>query len=381
MDFALSSDQQMIRESAQEFLAEASGSEAVREAMATERGFLPPFWQQLGQELGWCGIHIPEEHGGVGLSCVELVLLLEQMGYHLACAPFFSSVVLAGNALLHAASAAARAAMLPALAAGELQLTLAWAGLDGQNDEAPTVVARRDGDRFRLQGHVPYVLDGASAELLLIPAQLDGKPDVLDLFAVPAGSKGLQREPLESLDQTRRFADIRLNDVQLDAEASIGEPGAVARGLRRSRELARIALAAEQLGGAQRCLDMTVAYTQERVQFGRPIASFQAVKHRCAEMMVQIEATRSAVLGAAATAAAAQVDEQTLAMEAAVAKSLASETYFFCAQEAIQLHGGVGFTWEYDPHLYFKRAQASAAWLGRSDALFAGLASRLLDWV
>lgn len=381
MDFALSSDQQMIRESAQEFLAEASGSEAVREAMATERGFLPSFWQQLGQELGWCGIHIPEEHGGVGLSGVELVLLLEQMGYHLACAPFFSSVVLAGNALLHAASAAARAAMLPALAAGELQLTLAWAGLDGQNDEAPTVVARRDGDRFRLQGHVPYVLDGASAELLLIPAQLDGKPGVLDLFAVPAGSKGLQREPLESLDQTRRFADIRLNDVQLDAEASIGEPGAVARGLRRSRELARIALAAEQLGGAQRCLDMTVAYTQERVQFGRPIASFQAVKHRCAEMMVQIEATRSAVLGAAATAAAAQVDEQTLAMEAAVAKSLASETYFFCAQEAIQLHGGVGFTWEYDPHLYFKRAQASAAWLGRSDALFAGLASRLLDWV
>lgn len=381
MDFALSSDQQMIRESAQEFLAEASGSEAVREAMATERGFLPSFWQQLGQELGWCGIHIPEEHGGVGLSGVELVLLLEQMGYHLACAPFFSSVVLAGNALLHAASAAARAAMLPALAAGEQQLTLAWAGLDGQNDEAPTVVARRDGDRFRLQGHVPYVLDGASAELLLIPAQLDGKPDVLDLFAVPAGSKGLQREPLESLDQTRRFADIRLNDVQLDAEASIGEPGAVARGLRRSRELARIALAAEQLGGAQRCLDMTVAYTQERVQFGRPIASFQAVKHRCAEMMVQIEATRSAVLGAAATAAAAQVDEQTLAMEAAVAKSLASETYFFCAQEAIQLHGGVGFTWEYDPHLYFKRAQASAAWLGRSDALFAGLASRLLDWV
>lgn len=381
MDFALSSDQQMIRESAQEFLAEASDSEAVREAMATERGFLPSFWRQLGQELGWCGIHIPEEHGGVGLSGVELVLLLEQMGYHLACAPFFSSVVLAGNALLHAASAAARAAMLPALAAGEQQLTLAWAGLDGQNDEAPTVVARRDGDRFRLQGHVPYVLDGASAELLLIPAQLDGKPDVLDLFAVPAGSKGLQREPLESLDQTRRFADIRLNDVQLDAEASIGEPGAVARGLRRSRELARIALAAEQLGGAQRCLDMTVAYTQERVQFGRPIASFQAVKHRCAEMMVQIEATRSAVLGAAATAAAAQVDEQTLAMEAAVAKSLASETYFFCAQEAIQLHGGVGFTWEYDPHLYFKRAQASAAWLGRSDALFAGLASRLLDWV
>lgn len=380
MDFALSSDQQMIRESAQEFLAETSSSEAVREAMATEQGFLPQFWQQLAQELGWCGIHIPEAHGGVGLSGVELVLLLEQMGYHLACAPFFSSVVLAGNALLHCASPVAQEAYLPALAAGEQRLTLAWSGLDGQGDVLPPVMARREGEGFRLDGSVPYVLDGASAEILLIPAQLEGKSDVVGLFVVPAASEGLKRTPLSSLDQTRRYADIQLDGVQLPTDSSIGEPGAVARGLRRTRELARIGLAAEQLGGAQRCLDMTVAYTQERVQFGRPIASFQAIKHRCAEMMVQIEATRSMVLGAAATAAASQVEEQTLAMEAAVAKSVASETYFFCGQEAIQLHGGVGFTWEYDPHLYFKRAQASAVWLGRSDALFAGLASRLLDW-
>jgi len=378
MDFSLTSDQAMIRDTAQQFLEQCSGSEAVRRAMASESGFEPGLWDQVGQELGWCGLHVPEAFGGVGLSQIELALLLEQMGYRLACLPYFSTTALAINALLYAANEDAQQQFLPRLAAGELRATLAWSGLNGVGNKPGTMLARRQGGGYVLDGGVPYVLDGASADLLLVPARLDDKDDTVCLFAVQADAAGLLRRALNTLDQTRRYADVHFNAVQLPASARIDDPGGVAPGLLKVRELARIALAADQLGGAQRCLDLSVAYTQERVQFGRTISSFQAVKHRCAEMMVRVEAARSAVYGAACVAAS-EPDGQVLAMEAAAAKSIAGDTYFYCAQEAIQLHGGVGFTWEYDPHLYFKRAQASGVWLGRSDELLADLAGRLLD--
>lgn len=377
VDFSLSADQHMIRDAAAEFLAEQSTSTAVREAMVTEQGFDPALWQRIGSELGWCALPIAEEYGGLGLSSVEVALLLEQMGRRLVCSPFFATVCLAATALQECGNAAANAQWLPRIAEGSLRATLgfgetciAW------NAERVTAVAMRTAQGFALSGRLRHVPDGAQAELLLIAAQLDGAPA---LFAVPANTSGVGAKEHTGMDLTRRVAEVTLQDVQLPADALIVSGERAATALQRTESLAAIALAAEQLGGAQQCLDLTLAYVAERVQFGRTLASFQAVKHRCAEMMVRIESTRSAVMGAARAASVAGVSTGELMMEAACAKTFASDTFYICAQEAIQLHGGVGFTWEYDPQLYFKRAQAGTQWLGTPDALREYAAASLLD--
>lgn len=368
MELALNEEQRMIRDAAREVLVAHSDSAAVRRAMENDGGFDGALWARLGAELGWCGLHLPEDAGGLGLGRLEQALLLEALGEHLACVPLFASVVLAGEALVQAADPAAYREWLPALAAGERRATLAWEGLQTPT-LATTVAARRDGATLSLTGRVDYVLDGAGADWLLVPARLDGG---LALCRVAADAPGVSRRALTTLDPTRAVASLSLEAAPAEC---LGEGAAVAEGLARTRDLARLAVAAEQLGVAQRCLELSVAYTGERVQFGRAIASFQAVKHRCAEMMVRVEAARSAVYGAAATITD---DPAAAPREAAMAKSVADEAAFFCAREAIQLHGGVGFTWEYDPHLYFKRAQANGAWLGRGDALLAELAEALL---
>lgn len=368
MELALSEEQRMIRDAAREVLAAHSDSAAVRRAMEGEDGIDADLWARLSGELGWCGLALPEDEGGLGLGRLEQALLLESLGEHLACVPYLASAVLAGEALQQAGDATARRTWLPALAAGEARATLAWEGLQTPT-LATTVAARREGGALSLTGRVDYVLDGAGADWLLVPARLDGG---LALCRVAADAPGVSRRAHTTLDPTRAVTSLVLDAASADC---LGEGAGVAEGLARTRDLARLALAAEQLGVAQGCLDRSVAYTGERVQFGRAIASFQAIKHRCAEMMVRVEAARSAVYGAAATITA---DPAAAPREAAMAKSVADEAAFFCAQEAIQLHGGVGFTWEYDPHLYFKRAQANGAWLGRGDALLAELAEALL---
>jgi alkylation response protein AidB-like acyl-CoA dehydrogenase len=376
MDFALTADQEKIRDTAESFLRDASGSAAVRAAMETEAGYDPQLWKHLAQELGWCATHIPEKYGGLELGWVEVALLMEQMGRRLLCAPFFATVCLAATALIEAALEPARIRYLPEIAAGRLIATIALAesGIDWRPD-APAAMARRVGEGYLLDGCFRHVPDGAQASLILVPATLEGAGG---FFAIPADCAGVSRIPLKTIDATRRLAEVRLAGVRLAPDALIAEGARVTEGLTRTAALAAIALGAEQLGGAQQCLDMTLAYISERVQFGRQIASFQAVKHRCALMMVQIEAARSAVYGAACVAASAPPTDA-LVMESACAKTLASEAFFFCAQEAIQLHGGVGFTWEYDPHLYFKRAQSSGAWLGAPDALRERVAASMLD--
>ena len=379
MDFALTADQEKIRDTAESFLRDASGSAAVRAAMETEAGYDPQLWKHLAQELGWCATHIPEKYGGLELGWVEVALLMEQMGRRLLCAPFFATVCLAATALIEAATESARIRYLPEVAAGRLIATIALAesGIDWRPG-APGATARRISDGYVLDGTFRHVPDGAHASLVLAPAALDGGADALGLFAIPTDCAGMSRVPLKTIDATRRLAEVRLAGVRLAPDALIAECARVTEGLTRTAALAAIALGAEQLGGAQQCLDMTLAYISGRVQFGRQIASFQAVKHRCALMMVQIEAARSAVYGAACVAASAPPTEA-LVMESGCAKTLASEAFFFCAQEAIQLHGGVGFTWEYDPHLYFKRAQAGGAWLGAPDALRERVAASMLD--
>jgi alkylation response protein AidB-like acyl-CoA dehydrogenase len=357
LNFELSDDQRMIRDSAETFLADACDPAAVRRAMETKDGFDPATWQRIASELGWCGIPVPEAHGGLGLGPVELVLIQEQAGRRLLCAPFFSSVCMAATSLEVLATSAAQEAYLPGIAQGRLRATLplpsdAWAGAG--------VTATEAGTSWVLDGAVGQIPDGATAEMLFIPAHLE--TGELGLFAVEASTVSIT--PRATWDATRRFADAKLDGVPADR---IDDPARRAEGVIRAIALGRLYIAAEQLGGAQQCLDATVAYLATRKQFGRALSSFQALKHRCAEMMVAVEATRSMVYGAAAVAAMGELSA--MVFECAAAKALASETYFYCAQEAIQLHGGVGFTWEYDAHLHFKRAQASSHWLGSPDAL------------
>ncbi|MFO0687782.1 MAG: acyl-CoA dehydrogenase family protein [Myxococcota bacterium] len=364
MDFRFSEEQQALVDSAREFLKAHSGPEAIRAAMGTDQGYDKGVWQQIATELGWPSVHIPEAYGGLGLGYVDLVVLLEAMGEALLCAPFFSSVALGANTILAVASEAQKEALLPPIAEGRSTATLALCETSGRWDVASiATTARSDGDGFVIDGTKTWVVDGHTSDLLLVAARKPGTTgtDGIAVFAVPAQTAGLDRTLRPTMDQTRRVAEVRLANVRVGRDACLGEFGAAAPGLARALDLAAIALAAEQVGGAQRCLDMAVAYAKERQQFGRPIGSFQAIKHKAADMLVAVESARSALYYAACIVDDGSDD---LATNASLAKAWCSEAYFKCAADNIQIHGGVGFTWEYDPHLHFKRARAGESWLG-----------------
>jgi alkylation response protein AidB-like acyl-CoA dehydrogenase len=368
MDFAFNDEQLMIQESAASFLAKASDSAAVRDAMLRPEGFSPEVWQQIAQELYWPALIVPEQYGGLGLGFVEQAILLEQMGRRLLCSPFLSSACIATPALLLGSNEALREQWLPELAAGSLCATVAYQQQRGDWRQAQQPRARKQADGWLLSGQYDAVLDGAQANLLLLACE--GDDGSLALFAVPANQAGISREALPTLDQTRRLARIQLNDVALTAEQCLHPASNGAELLDKVLQIGAIALACEQVGGAQQSLDLTLAYIAERKQFNRAIASFQAIKHRCADLMLSIENSRSVAYYAACVAqeALASEGDAQLASElgeaSAIAKSEASEAFMRCAGESIQLHGGVGFTWEYDPHLYFKRARASEQMLG-----------------
>lgn len=393
MQFRFSEEQQMIRDSAQAFLQDVSSSAAVRQAMVTEAGYDPELWQRICQELCFQAISVPEQYGGMGLGYVELCAVLEQMGRVLLCSPFFGTVCLGVSSLLVAGSEAQQQHYLPAIVDGSLTATLAWTGPQaarhgGQWDcQAVSATWQRNAEGYELQGELRYVIDGHSADLLIIAARAPGSSgnEGIALFAVPADSAGIQRQWLPTMDQTRHQAALQLNRVQLPENALMGEAGQGAAALLKLIDLAKIALAAEQMGAAQQVLDMSVAYMQERVQFGRPIASFQALKHKAADMQLKCEVARSAVYYAACVAqeALSPQGDPSLAAQlpeaAAMAKGYCSDTLFFNAGTALQLHGGVGFTWEYDVHLYFKRAKASELYLGNGAAQRELIAGLLLD--
>ncbi len=369
MDFAFNEDQEELRSMAQAFLEEKSGSEQVRKAMESELGYDPELWREIGSELGWTSVHIPEEYGGLGLGYVELVALMEIMGGALLCAPFFSSVGLAANALLVAGSEEQKRQYLPGIAEATTRATLAYSGVSGAWDASTIcVTAARSGDEYRLSGTTTFVVDGHCADLIIVAARsaTSEKEEGVSLFVLPSDVEGLRRRQLPTMDQTRRLAEITFDDVRLPASSLLGEEGAGWPMLSRTLDLAAVALAAEQVGGAQRCLDLSVAYASEREQFGRAIGSFQAIKHKCADMMVKVESARSAAYYAGCCVA--EDNEAELVTTAPLAKAYCSDAYFQCAADTVQIHGGVGFTWEYDVHLYFKRAKSSEALLG--DAAF-----------
>jgi len=364
MRFAFTEEQAALRATARAFLAEHSASEPMRRAMQSELGYAPELWKTISAELGWPAVSVPEAYGGLGLGAVELAALLEAMGETLLCAPFFSSVCLGANALLVAGSDAQKREQLPAIAEGRTLATLAafepdksWtaAGIEAE--------ARREGGDYVLSGRKRFVLDGHCADLLVVAARRAGTrgDEGISLFAVPATSQGVERRALPTLDQTRRLAEIELHGVRVPATARLGEEGTGAAALERILALAAIALAAEQVGGAQRCLDLAVAHAKSRVQFGRPIGSFQAIQHRCADMMLRVESARSAAYYAACVAAEGGSE---LARMASLAKVYCSDAYFQCAADSLQVHGGVGFTWEYDVHLHLKRAKWTESFLG-----------------
>ena len=365
MDFTFSAEQEELRDTARAFLRESSTGDQIRAVMATERGYDTEVWKRIALDLGWPAILIPEEYDGLGLTYIDLVALLEETGRALLCSPFFSSVCLGANALLVAASEEQKAAYLPGIAAGETTATLAFTEANGRWDAAAIeTVARRDGDDYVLSGVKKFVPDGHFADLLIVAARDEGTSgeDGVGLFAVPADA--VERRLLATMDQTRKQAEVTLRDVRLPASARLGGEGAEASGwaaLEKVLQLAAVAVAAEQVGGAQQCLDLSVAYAKERVQFGRPIGSFQAIKHKCADMMVEVESARSASYYAGCMAAE---NNTQLAEVASLAKAYCSDAFFHCAAESIQIHGGVGFTWEYDVHLYFKRAKSTETFLG-----------------
>jgi alkylation response protein AidB-like acyl-CoA dehydrogenase len=365
VNFAFTEEQEELRLAARAFLTDHSTGEQVRHVMETELGYDPEVWKRIGQELGWPCVIVPEEYGGIGLGAVELVALMEMMGESLLCAPFFSTVCLGAQALLEAGTEAQKQEHLPAIAEGQLLATLAVAEASGSFEASGIeATAAKRGSDYVLKGTKRYVVDGHSAELIVVAVRSEGThaEEGVSLFLVPGDAPGLTRSRVPTLDQTRPQADLVLDDVVVPGAALMGEEGGAWLSLRRTLDAAAIALAAEQAGGAQRCLDISVEYAKERVQFGRPIGSFQAIKHKCADMMVRVESARSAAYYAGCVAA----DEQSgdLAMAASLAKSYCSEAYFHCAGESIQIHGGVGFTWEYDPHLHFKRAQWGEPYLG-----------------
>jgi len=363
MNFGFSEDQELLRNAARDFLTRECPMPHVRRMMEDARGVDDPQWAKMA-ELGWLGLAVPEAHGGTGLGFVDLVVLLEEMGRVVLPGPFFSTAVVAAPTLADAASSALQAEWLPKIAAGRARGTLALLERSARWDAAGIALeARPEGGGFRLAGTKLFVPDAHTADFLLVAARAPGSTGAagLSLLLVEAADPGVRTTPLQTMDQTRKLCEVELRDVTVPRSRVIGEPGQGAAILDRITTRARTGLAAEMCGGAARVLDVCVEYAKVREQFGRPIGSFQAIQHKCANMLVEVESARSAAYYAAWAVGS---DSSDAALAAAMAKAYASDAYAHVAAEGIQIHGGIGFTWEHDMHIFFKRATSSAASFG-----------------
>ena len=364
MNFAFSEEQEMLRDTARRFLESKSSSEVVRRLMETEEGYDPALWSEIANQ-GWQAMAIPEEYGGAGFAFMEQAILMEEMGRTLFPSPFLSTVVVGADLVLTAGTEEQKQEILPGIASGERTIALAQLEENGSWDsDGITMVAKKDGSDLVIDGVKSFVLDGHTADTLIVALRTDDAStgdDGISLVVVPADSVGTTRRRLETMDQTRKQAEITFQGVRVPATAILGAEGAGWAALRDTQDRAVVALAFEQVGGAARCLEMSVQYAKDRVQFGRPIGSFQAIKHKCADMLVEVESAKSAAYyaGWAVTAGDDEVK-----IVAPLAKAYCSEAFFHCAAETIQIHGGIGFTWEHDAHLYFKRAKTDELLFG-----------------
>ena len=361
IQFHFTEEQRQFRDMLRRFMAAASPTSEVRRLMDTEPGFDPAVWRRMADELGLAGLMIPERYGGSGFGLVELGLAMEEMGRVLLCAPYLASAVLAANALCRVGSEAQKQRWLPGIASGETLATLAFAEPGSEPGVEPIAMqaAVSDGG-YSLTGCKDYVVDGCNADLLLVAARMEGRDGLagLSLFAVAGDAPGVSRRRLQVLDPTRQLARLDFEGVPAELLGGLGEAGPA---LVETLDIGAIALANEMVGGAQRLLEDTLEYIKLRMQFGRAVASFQAIKHRCAELLLQVELMKSAAYHAAQ---AAEANPEALAYEASLAKAAASEAYLHAAIEAIQLHGGIGFTWDQDTQLWYKRAKSSEVLLG-----------------
>ena len=365
MALTFTEEQEQLRTTLRRFLADKAPSAAVRRAMESEEGYDPRLWRQMADQLGLHGLALPEAYGGSGGGPVELGIVLEELGRVLLPSPYFATVALAGQALAASNDEAAQARWLPAIADGSTTATLALAEESGswRVEDVETTATYET-----VSGTKMFVVDGHTADLILVVARTDTGPA---LFAVDGDAPGVTRTRLETLDPTRRLARVDLDAVPA---RRVGPEGDASVYLRTVLDLVAVALAAEQVGGAQACLDAAVEYAKVRVQFGRPIGSFQAVKHKCADLLVQVEGARSAAYHATTVAAEGSSE---LPVSAALAAACCADAFTHAAKENIQIHGGIGYTWEHDAHLYLKRAKSS-------EQLFGGPAAhrtRLADLV
>ena len=359
MDFGFSQEQELLRATARKFLENECTSGFVRARMDEPAGVTDEFWAKLAEQ-GWLGLIYPEEHGGSGLGFVDLTVLMEEMGRVVMPGPFFSTVLLGGLAIREAGSAAQKKEWLTRIASGQAKTTLAWTEPSARWDAAGVMcVARESKDGFVLNGTKLFVLDAHLADVLVVVARTsEGRTpeEGTSLLLVPKGTRGVEVKLLPTMDQTRKLCEVSFKDVAVPADALMGTTGAAWPTLARVVERATVALCAEMCGGAQRVLDMTTDYAKIRIAFGKPIGTYQGVKHKAADMLVDVENAKSLTYYAAWA-----VDENApeAALAASMAKAYVTDAYRKVAGAGIQLHGGIGFTWEHDLHLYFKRAKSS----------------------
>ncbi len=358
MNFGFNDEQELLRSTARKFFENEVGSDTVRRLMETPEGMTPELWTKLAEQ-GWLGLVFPDQYDGMGLGLVDLVVLMEEMGRAVVPGPYFSAVLLGGLAILEAGSEAQKKEWLPKIAAGERRVALAWMEPSAQLGPAGiTLTAVEKGGRYTISGTKLFVHDAHTADAQVVAART--RPGVgadgVSLFLLPKGAKGLEVTLLPTMDQTRKLCEVTLSDMVVGGDAVLGAVGSGWAPLARVLDRATVALCAEMCGGAQKVLDMTVEYAKIRQAFGRPIGSYQGVKHRAADMLVDVENSKS-ITYYAAWALDEGAAEAPLAVS--MAKAYVSDAYRRVSAAGIQLHGGIGFTWEHDLHLYFKRAKGS----------------------
>ncbi len=361
MNFGFTEEQELLRKTARNFLAEHASMKRVREIMEGPESHCAKLWHQMA-DLGWLGLTLPEACGGAGLTMVELAIVLEELGRCLAPVPFLPTII-AATAVLEAGDESQKQDWLARIAAGRTRATLAITEERGTEEPGDlALTARRSSDGWQLDGRKLFVPDARIADLLVVAARTGGEGVAgLGLFLVPRETPGLSIEPMHSMDLLRPLDDVGFREVRLPADALLGGADDAWPVIERIQDRARVMICAEMVGGAEKCLEDSVRYAKERIQFGKPIGINQAIKHKCADMLFEVESAKSITYYAAWAASEAN-DEAPLA--AAMAKSYVSDAYRHVAAENIQIYGGVGFTWEYDCHLYFKRAKSDESWLG-----------------
>lgn len=367
-EFTFTTEQQQLRDAVRKFNAENFAEPTVRQLMESEVAYNPAVWRRLGTELGVLGMSVPEADGGVGGSLVDQAVAVEEFGATLACGPLFGTVYLAVPALVACPTGAVRGELLAALIDGDRTAAFAVPDIAGVFAGDATVAAGGTGDAVVLSGKTARVVDAPMADVFLVAAK---GSDGVGLYAVEAADVTLT--PLVTLDLTRPQADIEFSDSPARLLAG---PAEADRVINHALQVGSVLLAVEQVGAAQHLLDLSVEYAKSRLQFGRQIGSFQAVKHKLADMLVDLEHARSAAYHGVWSLSEGTDDP---ALAASIAQAICSASFSRIAADTIQVHGGIGFTWEHQTHLYFKRAATDAALLGSAEQHRARVANLVLD--